>query len=58
MILNGTRQVSMHLVPVNDWTMEKQETKNITVTVTGVDEKRQTTLVLVVTMTGCFLCPH
>ena len=46
-------QTSIHLVPVSEWTMEKQGTKNIIVT--GVDDKRQITLVLVATMTGCFL---
>ena len=49
-------QTSIHLVPVSEWTMEKQGTKNIIVT--GVDDKRQITLVLVATMTGCFLYPQ
>ena len=40
-------QTSIHLVPVSEWTMEKQGTKNIIVT--GVDDKRQITLVLAAT---------
>ena len=49
-------QTGIHLVPVSEWTMEKQGTKNIIVT--GVDDKRQITLVLAATMTGCFLNPQ
>ena len=45
-------QTGIHLVPVSKWTMEKQGTKNIIVT--GVDDKRQITLVMAATMTGCF----
>ena len=41
------------LVLVSKRTIEKQGTKNIIVT--GVDNKRQITLVLAVTMTGCFI---
>ena len=40
------------VVSVSEWTMEKQETKNIIVT--GVDDKRQLTLGLAAAMTGCF----
>ena len=49
-------QTGIHLVPVSEWTMEKQGTKNIIVT--GVDDKRQITLVMAATMTGCFLHPQ
>ena len=49
-------QTSIHLVPVSEWTMEKQGTKNIIVT--GVDDKQQITLVLAATMIGCFLYPQ
>ena len=49
-------QTGIHLVPVSEWTMEKQGTKNIVVT--GVDDKHQITLVLAATMTGCFLSPQ
>ena len=44
---------SIHLVPVSKRTIEKQGTKNIIVT--GVDDKRQITLVMAATMTGVFI---
>ena len=49
-------QTGIHLFPVSEWTMEKQGTKNIIVT--GVDDKRQITLVMAATMTRCFLYPQ
>ena len=49
-------QTGIHLVPVSEWTMEKQGTKNIVVT--GVNDKHQITLVLAATMTVCFLSPQ
>ena len=45
-------QTGIHLVPVSEWTMEKQGTKNVVVT--GVDDKQQITFVMAATMTGCF----
>ena len=49
-------QTSIHLVPVSEWMIKKQGTKNIIVT--GVDDKLQITLVLAATMIGCFLHPQ
>jgi len=41
-------QTCIHLVPVSEWTMEKQGTKNVIVT--EVDDKQQITLVLAATI--------
>ena len=46
-------QTGIHLVPVSEWTMEKQGTKNVIVT--GVDDKQKITLVMAVTMIGFFI---
>ena len=49
-------QTGIYLVPVSEWPMEKQGTKNIIIA--GVDDKRQITLVMAATMTGRFLHPQ
>ena len=46
-------QTGIRLVLVSERTIQKQGTKNIIVT--GVDNQRQITLVLAVTMRGCFI---
>ena len=46
----------IHLLPVDDWTMEKQGSKNAVIK--GSDDKPQITVVLAATFTGCFTYPH
>jgi len=45
----------IHLLPVHDWMMEKQGSKNMVIK--GSDDKQQITVVLAATLTGCFMRP-
>ena len=46
----------IHLPPVNDWTIEKQGSKNVVIK--GSNDRRQLTIVLAAILTGCFKYPQ
>ena len=46
----------IHYVPVGAWTMEKEGSKRVEIT--GMDDKRQITAVLAITMSGHYLPPQ
>jgi len=54
LILNW-HHTGIHLLPVDDWTMAKQGSKNVVIK--GSDDKWKITVVLAVTLTGCFMHP-
>lgn len=49
-------QTGCSLVPGGQWTMEKQGQKQVTIT--GIDDKRQITILLTVAMSGHLLLPQ
>ena len=49
-------QTAIHLVPVDGWTMNKQGEKSIPIS--GLDDKREITVVLAVTLAGEYLPPQ
>ena len=55
LILNWDH-TGVHYIPVSSWTMEKEGTKKVDIT--GMNDKRQITVVLSVTKTGHYLPPQ
>lgn len=49
-------QTAIHLVPVSEWTMHKQGAKSIPIS--GLDDKREITVLLAVTLAGEYLPPQ
>ncbi|KAH3834639.1 hypothetical protein DPMN_107971 [Dreissena polymorpha] len=49
-------QTGCHMVPGGEWTMEEKGTAQVSIT--GLDDKRQITVLLAVTKSGCLLPPQ
>ena len=49
-------QTAIHLVPVSVWTMSKQREQSISIA--GLDDKREITVILAVTLAGEYLPPQ